>query len=115
MEKTKLANIIDTIIITTSITLVCYCWLNKWLKNKILAIIISGIISFAISKILYDIYKKQTNKHNLKKNEQVFAENCINYFSLHPANCKNYFSKLLNGKPCKNFIITEKELFYINY
>lgn len=115
MEKSRLSIIINTIIIALSITLVCYCWINKWLKNKIIAIVLSGFISFVISKIVYDLSRKQINKHNLKKSEQIFAENCITYFSIHPKFCMNFFSKLLNGKIQKNFIITQKEIFYINY
>ena len=115
MEKSKLSTIIDTVLLSTSITLVCYCWLNKWLKNKLVSILISGIISFLVSKFTYDLYKKQINKHNLKKSEQVFAENCIKYFAMHPKNCIVFFHNILSGKIYKNCIITQKEIFYINY
>ena len=116
MVKSKLAQIIDTAVLSLSLALVSYVWLLRLLKNKAIAILISIIIALIIAKITWNISQKRINKHNLKQSELIFAENCIKYLSYNSKDCNIFFLKLLKpNQQIDNFFICENTIYYINY
>jgi hypothetical protein len=75
-----------------------------------------GLISFVIAKLIWNATTKKYNKQNLKNEELKFAQNCIDYLSIHPRECKQYFLSILpNSASDKDFIVCGKTLYYINY
>lgn len=116
MIRSKFAQIIDTIFLSIAIALVGYVWLIRLIKQKSIAIILSGLFAFTISKIIWNLTKKQSNKHNLKQKELIFAENCINYLSYNPSKCTAFFENLFSTDAQNNhYYIAENTIYYVNY
>lgn len=116
MIKTKLAVIIDTFIISITLTFLIFAWLKRYIKN---AFFICFVCIFAFILLFIAIFKHFSKKHNLDKikfKDIKIAENSFNflkYCSLQ--NYENFFEKLLNSTHIiSNIFESETHIFYIN-
>ena len=75
MEKpTKLAKTIDNIALTFIFMLLCFLFINKYLKQLYVSIILSVIFGFIFIKIVYSLQTRHDAKLGIKKEEENLVE-----------------------------------------
>lgn len=93
---TRLAKILNNVIILAILSLVIFAWIKRFTNNQMLSIILCAMIITIIATELHYFSKKRTNRLNLKNQELKFMQNCIWHF-LESPNSKNvaFFKSLL--------------------
>ena len=71
MSKFRIVNLIDKIFLTISLFLLCFAWINFYLRSLWTSFILSTIISIALISVIYFfINRKQTKIKNIKVNNE---------------------------------------------
>lgn len=116
MVKSKFARFIDTFVFFSGIFIVSFAWINKYIKMTLLSFFITFVISLIVGKIVWNLSTKNSNKKSLKMQELKFAENCIDYLSLHPANGLCFFNKLIDDSQIvDNYLVCNNTIHYFDY
>lgn len=116
MLKSKFARICDTFVFVLGFGIICFAWLNKYIKNIIYCLIISTIICLIVAKIAWNISTKKFNRKNLKTLELKFAQNCIDFLALNPNLTLNFFSKIIDDSHIfEDFLVSNNTLHYFDY
>lgn len=116
MIKTKFARIIDTTLFVVGFSIICFAWINKYIKISFLSLFITAIISFIIAKTIWDLSTKKFNKKNLKTQELKFAQNCIDYLTLNPNQTLSFFKTIIDNSAIKGkFLLSPNAIHYFDY
>ncbi len=116
MNKSKLSVILDSFLISSVISFLCYLWINRYIKNAKISLF---VCIFIFTILFFGIFKYNNNKYNLsniKIKDSNNAKKYLEYFKYtsEENNCI-YFENLLNAKRISNNIYkNNKAYFYIN-
>ena len=111
MSKFRIVNLIDKIFLTISLFLLCFAWINFYLRSLWTSFILSTIISIALISVIYFfINRKQTKIKNIKVNNEKIDTTFLAF----KLTSKEEKLKLLNKIYSKNFETKIKKgtLFY---
>ena len=116
MVKTKLAILLDSILITLAGFFIFFVWINSLTENANLSLFFSIMISAFTFCIIFYLFRKNTLRVKIKNSSLKFITDCINYLTYSSINeYVNFLTKLLNCKHIDNFIFKIKNIFvYIN-
>lgn len=116
MLKSKFAQLLDMIFFILGFSLISFAWINKYIKITWLSLVIIGLLSFVLAKIIWNMSVKKYNKKNLKNAELKYAQNCIDYLSLNPDKALPLFKQILDGSVKNgNFLVKNNNLYYFDY
>lgn len=116
MIKSKFARICDTILFVLGFGIVCFAWINKYIKKNFWSLFITALICVIIAKIIWSLTTKQLNKNNLKTQELKFAQNCIDYLAINPQMTTRFFGQIFeNAKVENKYLIVDDSLHYFDY
>ncbi len=116
MLKTKFARILDTALFVLGFAIICFAWINRYLKATFWSLLITFIISFILAKVIWNISTNKFNKKNLKNQELKFAQNCIDYLSLNPSSVLTFFKSIIDGSTIKGkFLYCQNTIHYFDY
>ena len=110
MEQSKVAKILNAIIILGLLSIIIYTLLVKRIKNIMISVLLTAMLISIIATEIKHISTKRNNRLNLKKQELNHKENCMWFFLTEPQiKVYDFFSKLLS----KYFLITNKTRQFI--
>lgn len=116
MIKSKFARFCDTLLFVLGFGIICFAWINKYIKTSFWSLFITALICIFIAKVIWNITTKKINKKNLKTQELKFAQNCIDYLALNPQKTIDFFQNIFeNSKVEHNYLIVEDTLHYFDY
>ena len=116
MVKSKFAQICDTIFFVLGFSFVVYAWINKYIKINLLSFVLTVALSLVVAWIIWTASTNKINKKNLKTQELKFAQECIDYFCLHPKETLSFFCKILpSAKINGDFLTYENALYFFDY
>lgn len=116
MEESKLAKILNQIIITAFISAIIFIYAQHFLKNLYLSIPLTAAIALIITTETNFFRKKKTNRLNFEKEDLKFKDDIIWYFLTQPTNnVLDFFQTAINKLGIKteiknNAIITKNAI-----
>lgn len=116
MVKSKLALILDSLFVSSLITLLVFLWLRHEIKNAILLRFFLILMFLLLFVLILFLYYKFNNKKFLHSTNEKFLKNCI----LHLQVCgyeeySNYLCKLFSCNKITNYFYDFQDKFlYIN-
>lgn len=116
MVKSKLALIIDSIIISFTLSSISFLWLRKFLKNANLVYFFSILINLLCFILFLFLFYKSNNKKLFKNSNEKFIKDSLKFLLVCDTKTYNEFlSKLTNSKPLEKYFFKANENFlYIN-
>lgn len=116
MEKSQFARFCDTVLFVLGIGIISFAWLNKYVKNTFVSLLITCLMSLVIGQLIWRIFTLNNNRKKLRSQELKFAQNCIDWLSLNPEKCLDFFAKLFeNCKIEDGYIIYQNSIHYFDY
>lgn len=116
MVKSKFAQIFDTFWFIFGFGIICFAWINKYLKRNFWSLFITAILCIIVSKLIWSLSTKNINRKKLKTQELKFAQNCIDYLALNPSMVLSFFTKIFeNAQIEDNYLIVDNSLHYFDY
>lgn len=116
MIKSKFARFCDMFLFVTGFGIVCFAWINKYIKRNFWSLFITALICLFMAKIIWNVTTKKINKKNLKTQELKFAQNCIDFLALNPQMATDFFKKIFeNATAENNYLIVGDTLHYFDY
>ena len=116
MVKSKLALVIDSLIISFTISIISILWIRRFIKNANLIYFFLILIFLSMFSLVLFILFKFHNKKNFKSNNEKFLINCLNFLSAtNNTSYSNFICKLLDcTKLEKNMFKISDNFLYIN-
>lgn len=109
MVKSKLALVIDSLIISFTVSIISILWIRRFIKNANLIYFFLILIFLSMFSLVLFILFKFHNKKIFKSNNEKFLISCLNFLSVSDnITYKSFICKLLN---CTNI---EKNMFKIS-
>lgn len=116
MIKSKFARFFDTALFVFGVSIICFAWINKYLKATFWSLLLTSVVSFILAKIIWRLSTKKINKKNLKTQELKFAQNCIDFLTLNPQTTLTFFKQLFeNSTIVDEYLEYENCLHYFDY
>ncbi len=116
MVKSNFARFCDTFLFVFGFGIICFAWINKYIKKSFWSLFITALICIVIAKLIWNISTKNTNRKNLKTQELKFAQNCIDFLALNPKKNLEFFAQIFdNAKVENNFLIVNNTIHYFDY
>lgn len=116
MSKFKIINLIDKLFITICVFLLCFAWINFYIKNITLTFIVSLITCFSICFLLfYFSNKKQTKIKEAKATQEEIEKTFLSFKLLPNAKKEAIISTIYqtNTKTENGFLKKDDNLYYI--
>ncbi|MBQ8468651.1 MAG: hypothetical protein IJ542_02725 [Clostridia bacterium] len=114
--RSRLAKIIDITISTTAVSIVCFAWIRRYIKNLPLSLCLTALAAFILFKTLSFLSKRISNKKEINLRDISFAKTCFDFLSVNKASAEQFFAKLLKAKKVsKNLFESENKFYYIDY
>ena len=116
MVKSKLALIIDSFIISFTISFISILWIRRYIKNANLIYFFLILIFLSMFSLILFILFKFYNKKIFKSNNEKFLTNCLNFLSASDnSTYKNFICKLCDcSNVKKNMFKISDNFLYIN-
>ena len=116
MTRTKLSIVVDCMLATFCISLVCFAWLRKYINSIVLCLIITFALACIMAGILLKLSFKKNSKLVQSNKDIEFQKQCFEHLSLNKRDCEQFFAKLLDAKKLPgNFFASGQSIYYINY
>ena len=109
MSKFKIVNLLDKIFINICVFLLCFAWINFYIRDLWLTFFISLICCFAICFLLfYIVGKKQSKTKSATENKDNIEKTLLSFVLLSPNNKNALLKALFNAEK------TDFKYFYKN-
>lgn len=116
MIKTKLAIIIDSCLISLSLTLIVYIWCARYIKNAFFIYFVCILALLCLFNVVFKHFLKRYKIEHINLKDSKIADKSFNFLKYCSAQNYNFFfEKLLNSKHINGKIFeNQSTIFYIN-
>ena len=116
MNKTKLSIILDTFLISISISILLFVFFNNYIKNAKICLFLCILIYICLFFVIFKHFNNKFNLNKIKLFEEKTASQYLNFLTYTSQDFDiNYYSNLLSSKHIiDNIYENDKTYFYIN-